>query len=471
MKRTKTICTIGPASCTSGRLKKLIRRGMAAARLNFSHGKVSEHLKTIKLIRSLSGSLNQPVAIIQDLAGPKIRIGYFSQPPIELKRNAEFVLTTRPVVGDLSAVSVNFPRLPQEVRPQTRILLDDGNIALSVKQVADEDIICHVVVGGLLSDHKGVNLPNTELSLPALTEKDIADLALGVEAGVDYVAVSFVRSAEDVVAVRRELERLGSPSSIIAKLETPQAIKHLDEILAAADGVMVARGDLGVELPVERLPILQKDIIARANRAGKLVITATQMLESMVRNPRPTRAEATDVANAIYDGSDALMLSAETSVGAYPLKALSMMNKIISATERNILKQNDGFPTLRQSDSGASADAVCYAARTAAAQVNARAIVAFSQSGYTALAASKYRPATPIIAFTPKIPTQRRMNLYWGVTSDTMAPIEQMDDLLTNVRQRLIEKYRFKPGDRVALVLGLPLTEHGVTNLLNIYQL
>ncbi len=471
MKRTKVICTIGPASCSYGMLNKMIRQGMDVARLNFSHGEADEHLKTIKLIRKLAQSQNRPVAVIQDLAGPKIRIGRFVKSSITLKRNTEFILTTRSVIGDRSLVSLNYPRLPKEVCSKTRILLDDGNIALKVLRVADEDIICRVITGGTLSDHKGLNLPGCKLSLPALTKKDIADLTLGVEAGVDYVAISFVRRAQDIQIVRQELKRLGSSLPIIAKLETAEAIKNLEEILEAADGVMVARGDLGVELPPERLPGLQKDIIARANRAGKLVITATQMLESMVKNPRPTRAEASDVANAIYDGSDALMLSAETSIGDYPLKAISMMNKIISATERNILKQSGDFPTHRQPDSRKSADAVCQAARTAAAQVRARAIVVFSQSGYSALSASKYRPRAPIIAFTPEDSTRHRMNLYWGVASEMMAHVEQMDELLASVRQRLIDDYCFRPGDKVILVLGLPLAEHGVTNLLNIYQL
>jgi pyruvate kinase len=452
-------------------LKKLMQGGMNAARLNFSHGKANEHIDAISVIRDISQDLDLPVAIIQDLSGPKIRIGRFSQPPVELKRGAEFVLTSRPLVGDRSIVSVNYPRLPQEVPPKTRILLDDGNIALSVRQVVGENIICRVINGGQLSNHKGVNLPGCELGLPALTDKDLADLALGVKAGVDYVAVSFVRSSMDVLTAQREIKRLSGSIPVIAKLETPQAIKHLDAIVDVADGVMVARGDLGVELPPENLPSLQKDIITRANRAGKPVITATQMLESMVQNPRPTRAEASDVANAIYDGSDALMLSAETSIGAYPLKVLSMMKKIITATERDILKLNHSFPTIRQPDSGSPADAVCHAARTAAAQVKARAIVAFTQSGYTALAASKYRPQTPIIAFTPNGSSQRRMSLYWGVVSETMSPVEQLDELLASVRQRLIENYRFHPGDKVVLILGLPLPEHGVTNLLHIYQL
>ncbi len=470
-RRTKVVCTIGPASCPRSMLKKLIQRGMNAARLNFSHGKASEHIDTLKLIRSLAQNLNLPVAIILDLAGPKIRIGCFAKPPVNLKRGAEFVLTARPVIGDKSIVSVNYPHLPQEVHPRTRILLDDGNIVLLVLRVAGEDIVCRVIAGGSLSDRKGVNLPGCELQVPALTEKDLADLALGVKAGVDYVAISFVRSVQDVLAVRREIDRLGSTLPIIAKLETPQAIKHLKAILKVADGVMVARGDLGVELPPERLPSLQKDIIARANRAGKLVITATQMLESMVHNPRPTRAEASDVANAVYDGSDVLMLSAETSIGAYPLKALSMMNKIISAAERSILKLSGEFPTLRRVDSRRSADAISRAARTAATQVKARAIVVFSQSGYTALAVSKHRPKTPIIAFTPQASIQRRMNLYWGVSSKAMPHIEQMDELLKTVRLRLIEDYCFRCGDRVALILGLPLAKRGVTNLLYIYQL
>jgi pyruvate kinase len=366
---------------------------------------------------------------------------------------------------------VDYPHLPQEVGSKTRILLDDGNVLLSVLQVVEEDIFCRVITGGVLSNHKGVNLPGCELDLPALTEKDLADLALGIKAGVDYVAISFVRSSMDVIAAQQEIKRLGGSVPIIAKLETPQAIKHLEAIIEVADGVMVARGDLGVELPPENLPSIQKDIIARANRAGKLVITATQMLESMVHNPRPTRAEASDVANAIYDGSDALMLSAETSIGAYPLKAIHMMKKIINATERDILKSKSGFLALKQPDSGSLTDAVCHAANTAAAQVKARAILAFTQSGHTALATSKYRPRMPVIAFTPNTFTRSRMSLYWGVVSETMVSVEQMDELLASVRQQLVENYRFRPGDKVVLVLGLPLAAYGVTNLLYIYQL
>jgi pyruvate kinase len=444
---------------------------MNVARLNFSHGKPSDHIDTINLIRDISQNLNLPVAIIQDLSGPKIRIGRFANPPVNIKRGAKFILTTREVIGDHSIVSVNYPHLPQEVGSKTRILLDDGNVLLSVLQVVEEDIFCRVITGGVLSNHKGVNLPGCELDLPALTDKDLADLALGIKAGVDYVAISFVRSSMDVIAAQQEIKRLGGSVPIIAKLETPQAIKHLEAIIKVADGVMVARGDLGVELPPENLPSIQKDIIARANRAGKLVITATQMLESMVHNPRPTRAEASDVANAIYDGSDAVMLSAETSIGAYPLKAVHMMKKIINATERNILRVNGGFTTIRKPDSGSSVDAVCHAARTVTAQVKARAIVVFTQSGYTALATSEYKPRVPIIALTPNESTRNQMSLYWGVSSERMASVKQMDELLASVKQILCENYRFRPGDKAVLVLGLPLAEHRVTNLLYIYQL
>ncbi len=471
MERTKILCTIGPVSSSPGVLKKLIQGGMDAARLNFSHGEPEEHLKTVKLIRKAARGLGQPVAIIQDLAGPKIRIGRFAQSPITLRRGAEFILTAKQVMGDQFKVSVNYPGLYQAIKPKARILLDDGNIALSVVRVEGEDIICRVITGGMLSDHKGVNLPGCRLKLPVLTNKDISDLALGIKAGVDYVALSFVHEARDILVLRREIKRLGSNVPIIAKLETALAIKNLTQIISISDGVMVARGDLGVELPPERIPGLQKEIISQANRAGKLVITATQMLESMVINPRPTRAEASDVANAIYDGSDVLMLSAETSIGAYPLKALSIMNRIIKSTERNILKLNADFPTFKRFDKAESADAICHAARTAAAQVNARAIVAFTQSGATALAASKYRPKPPIIAFTPNEQTKQRISLYWGVLGETMEPVGQLDELLAKVRQRLIENYHFRSGDKVVLILGLPLAEHGVTNLLNIYQL
>ncbi len=466
---TKIICTIGPASREPKILGQLIQGGMNVARLNFSHGDPQEHLQTLKDIRKLSAECGKTVAVLLDLPGPKLRVGKFSSPSVQLNPGQKFTLTAREVMGDNRIVSANYPVLPQEVKPGDIILLRDGLIGLQVLSIQDQDILCLVTNGGELSEHQGINLPGVDLHLPAITPADVDYLALGLAWGVDLIAMSFVRAPEEVLQLKKLISDAGHNIPVIAKLEKPQAIARLDAIIRAADGVMVARGDLGIEMPVEQVPILQKKIINQANQLGKVVITATQMLESMIRSPRPTRAEASDVANSILDGTDAVMLSGETAAGQYPVQALYTMVNIIRATEQaeweaGECKGKRLHPELQ------IADAVCRSAALAAAQVQAQAIAAFTQSGYTARLISKYRPAMPIIAFTPSVPVQRQMAIYWGTEPLVMDYKNDLQDLIADATQVLKRQGRVKPGDKLVFLLGLPLAQAGVTNMMKVHE-
>ncbi|MBM4331826.1 MAG: pyruvate kinase [Deltaproteobacteria bacterium] len=412
MRKTKIVCTIGPASQSEEVIKRLIHKGMNVARLNFSHGSQESHGRAYALLRKLSESLGKSLAILQDLQGPKMRIGPLINGRAMLKKGAPFILTTQKIAGTEQRANTTYHRLPKDVKPDDTVLLGDGYLRLRVKRVKGTEVITEVVEGGILKDHMGLNLPGTNLSAPSLTPKDLKDLAFGLSLGVDYVGMSFVRKAQDIQRIKRAMGRLGREVPVIAKLERPEAILNLGEILKAAEGVMVARGDLGVEMPLAQVPILQKEIIKQANQQGRLVITATQMLESMIEHQRPTRAEASDVANAIFDGTDAVMLSAETAVGKYPEGAAAMMAEIASIAESSHLSVRPEILPASKKDS--IPDAVAQAAVQAAERLPARVIVAFTQSGTTALFVSKYRPSTPIIAFTPHEEVCRRMSLYWG---------------------------------------------------------
>ncbi len=414
--KTKIVCTIGPATAAEEQLRALIVAGMDVARLNFSHGSHEEHGQVIARIRRLAGELKTAVAILQDLAGPKVRIGSFATGTVEVRAGDRFTLTTRPIEGSQHEVSVSYPLLPREVKRGDTLLLADGTIELEVEQVVGDDIVCRVVVGGVLSGRKGVNCPSGLFGLPILREKDLDDLRFGLEQGVDYLGVSFVRTVEDVHTARQEVRRLGGSIPIIAKIETQAALHHFDDILAEADGIMIARGDLSIETPFARVPIVQKQLIAKANRRAKPVITATQMLYSMVESPRPTRAEVTDVANAVIDGSDAVMLSDETTVGRYPICAVQTMAAIIADTESARLRvtalreeeqENSPLPTEEE--------ALAQAAGQLAAQLGAEAIVTLTVDGGTARYVAKYRPLQPILAATPRPDTYRRLALVRGV--------------------------------------------------------
>src|SRR6266478_3104526 len=473
MRRTKIVCTIGPATSSEERLEQLMRAGMNVARLNFSHSTQQEHGLVIERIRAISARLGYAVAILQDLQGPKIRTGALQDGrPVTLVDGAQLTITTRDVVGDAQLISTTYKPLPQDVKVGDRILLDDGLLELRVLSTSETDVQCVVVHGGVLGEHKGINLPGVAISSPALTEKDRDDLLFGITHGVDYVALSFVRRPEDINEARQLIRRYatqvyGEEGSwdipLIAKIEKPEAVEHLDQILEVTDGVMVARGDLGVEMALEKVPLIQKRIIARCNELGLPVITATQMLESMITNPRPTRAEANDVANSILDGTDAVMLSAETATGAYPIEAVPMMVRIALETEAGDL-------TARrpQCQHLTPAHAVSHAARALTEEASVQAIVVFTRSGTSAHLISKDRPRTPIIAYTPSEHVYRQLALWWGVWPYRIEMQETTEELIARVDQRLQDDDLISRGKHVVIMGGLPIASQARTNFVKL---
>ena len=469
--RTKILCTLGPASESPETIRELITAGMDCARLNFSHGDYEEYARVIDVIRSTSDELGRAVAILQDLQGPKIRIGRIEGGMVDLFEGETVrIVNNTEKPGTRELLTTTYRELPQDVAPGDLILLDDGRLVLEVEEIEGADVVRGIVLeGGVLKERKGINLPGVMVSTPALTEKDRQDLRFGCEHGVDFVALSFVRRGEDIDSLKEEIRAAGGTPQVIAKLEKPQAVENLDEILERAEGVMIARGDLGVELPPERVPILQKEIILRANQAKRIVIVATQMLESMTTSLRPTRAEASDVANAIFDGADAVMLSSETATGDHPVAALEMMERITVAAEiemeRNPWKPFQGVARVTD-----FADAVCDAATLVAAEVGARFIVAFTQSGSTAQLLSKYRPPSPLLAFTPYPSVRNRLALSWGVTPMVMEIPVTIDRLIADVDKLLLDKKLVEEGDVVVLVCGAPLDVGGRTNLMKIHR-
>ncbi len=470
MRRTKIVCTIGPASAAEDVLRRLIRAGMNVARLNFSHGDHATHARYVDLIRRLAGEENAPLAILQDLQGPRLRVGALGEAEVRLEVGRQFVLTTRPVVGSAREASVEGVHLAREVRPGNTVLIDDGQLELAVLATTDTDVICRVVVGGPLRPHKGINVPGVTLSVPAITEKDRRDLAFGVEHGVDFVAMSFVRSAADVWELRRLLAELDGELPIIAKIEKHEAVAAFDEILAAADGIMVARGDLGVETSAEEVPIVQKMAIAKCNAVGKPVITATQMLNSLIENPRPTRAEASDVANAIFDGSDAVMLSGETAIGRYPVLAVETMARIAARAEES-LPFAERQPRAAVTGPNAVADAIGRATVEVAEAVGAKAILTMTTSGYTARMIARHRPTKPIVAMTHSETTLRRLALTWGVSPVPVRRYESVDELLAVAERSALESGFARQGDRVVITAGLPIGFGGRTTLLNVHTI
>ncbi|HLF72865.1 MAG TPA: pyruvate kinase [Anaerolineales bacterium] len=460
-RKAKIVATIGPASQKEEILEKLIRAGMNVARMNFSHGTHEEHAERMALVRKVSERLGTPVGILQDLQGPKIRVGEL--PEIVQLSDGEMVtlyatgMTPPPSEGQ--QIPVDFRQLFDSVRTSDRLLLDDGRLTLEVISVRGHNALtARVIIGGSLSSHKGINLPGVRLRIAGFTEKDEADLEFGLSQGVDAVAISFVRTAEDVRKVRQALERLSNGRRLpllIAKLEKPEALDNLDAILDIVDGVMVARGDLGVELPPERVPALQKHIIRTANRRAKLVITATQMLESMISNPLPTRAEASDVANAVFDGTDAVMLSAETASGKYPVESVQMMDRIVREAEVHFLEwgAEQSVSGFEQSD----AASMSRAAQALASDKNVTAVACFTMQGQTAWLMSKIRPRVPVMAFTPDNDTYRRLTFLWGVRPQLVAFSNSLEEMIDHVEQALLESYVVKPGDQVVLVCGFPV--------------
>jgi pyruvate kinase len=465
-RHSKIVCTIGPASRAPRTIEKLLTAGMDVARLNFSHGTHEDHAKTIATLHAASIKLKKPIAILADLQGPKIRTGVLAGGgPVLLRTGQQFTITIAKILGDSTRVNTTFTQLPKEVHRGDRILLSDGLIELRVRQIKNGEVICEVINGGALGENKGINLPGIKLRVPALTQKDRADLKFALKHGANYIAVSFVRRPEDVLLAKKLIRREDKDTPVIAKLEKPEAIENLDAILRVADGVMVARGDLGVEMNPEKVPVVQKTIIARAREFRRPVITATQMLESMTENPRPTRAEASDVANAIFDGSDAVMLSAETASGKYPVEAVSMMARIIEEAEASI--QEFPRPAMQEKLKVAEtvAELVCHASR----ELHMKLIAVFTHSGFTARLVSRYRPLVPIIAFSPEAETRLRMGLIWGVASRNIPDVGKIDGLAAMAEKRLLEEKLVRKGDVIGIVAGTPMGIRGTTNFMKFH--
>ena len=468
--RTKIICTIGPVSSDEDTLEKMLAAGMDVARLNFSHGTHEQHGVVIDRLRRLSSRKEWPLAVLLDLQGPRIRIGKFAEGKASLAKGAKFTITRRKIPGDGSVVSTSYTSIVDDVRKDDRILLSDGKIELRVLEVGGDDVLTEVITGGDLYDNKGINVPNVSLSIQTISDKDVRDIRFGVEKQVDYIAVSFVRSPDDILQARKIIKESSGNIPLIAKIERPEAVENLDEIIKVSDGIMVARGDLGVELPPEDVPLLQKKIIRKSNDAGVPVITATQMLASMVSMTRPTRAEASDVANAILDGTDAVMLSEETAAGSFPVKAILMMSRIAEKVENEM----PVYRTVRPGDPCAAtegaADAVASAVSQLAGEAGAKLICAFTRSGKTALLVSKNRPKVPILAITPNESVFRKINLYWGVepllageARDLMSRTRQLDD-------ELKKKGKARAGDDVVLVAGYPFGAKVHSNMLLVHR-
>jgi pyruvate kinase len=465
-RHSKIVCTIGPASRVPRILKRLLEAGMDVARMNFSHGCHAEHLNCIQMLRATAHKLGKTIAILADLQGPKIRTGALAgDVPVTLRAGQNFTITTRKILGDSTRVSTIFLPLPREVHRGDRILLSDGLIELRVESVRLQDVNCRVVNGGALGEHKGINLPGVKLRVPALTPKDKADLKFALALGADYIAVSFVRRPEDVLLAKRLIRQAGKETPVIAKLEKPEAIENLEGILRVSDGVMVARGDLGVEMNPEQVPVVQKNIIARAREFRRPVITATQMLESMTENPRPTRAEASDVANAIFDGSDAVMLSAETASGKYPVEAVSMMARIVEEAETSIKEFTRPETQEKLKIAETVAELVCHASR----ELHMKWIVVFTHSGFTARLISRYRPLVPIAAFSPDAETRRRLALVWGVAPLAIPDLRKVDQLAEISEKRLLQEKLARKGDVIAIVAGTPMGVRGTTNFMKFH--
>ncbi|MFW6080756.1 MAG: pyruvate kinase [Desulfosalsimonas sp.] len=467
MPKTKIVCTIGPACADVNILARMINSGMSVARLNFSHGSRENHAEMIRMVRAASQETGFPVAILQDLRGPKIRVGEIEQPGIQLKTGEKLILTTESVTGKGNRVPVSYQHLPLDVSLGDTILLADGLMELVVTGVAEKEIHCEVITGGTLTSHKGINLPSGTIRTPAITEKDRTDLEFGLSQDVDYVAMSFVRHAEDVRRAKKIIAASGRDTPVIAKIEKHEALNEIDSIVEAADGIMVARGDLGVEIPLENVPGTQKMLVHKGNEAGKPVIIATQMLRSMLDSPRPTRAEATDVANAVLDGADALMLSEETATGSHPVRAVEYMARIARVTEEKYPYEKSFQEILQTRISESVAHATCILSDHLAA----RAIIATTKSGYTAHQIARFRPRSRIIAVSPEINTVRRLALYWGCLPGLMDYTRDTDEMFERASEFAIEKGHAKKGDLVVITAGHPMWEEGTTNMITVRRL
>ncbi|MGI6491173.1 MAG: pyruvate kinase [Pelotomaculum sp.] len=471
MRRSKIVCTIGPASDHPDMLKKMILAGMNVARLNFSHGTHEEHGRRAAAVRRAAAEVGANVAIMLDTKGPEIRIGHFKDEPVFLTGNATVTLTTDEIEGDSQRIPVTYKGLPGDVKEGDAILIADGLIKLEVLSTTATEVMCRVVNGGKLTSQKGINLPGIKVNLPAVTQKDIQDITFGVEQGFDFIAASFIRRASDVLAIRQVLEELGSNINIISKIESRQAVNNLDEIISVSDGIMVARGDLGVEIPVEEVPLVQKDIIKRCNLLGKPVVTATQMLDSMINNPRPTRAEASDVANAIFDGTDAIMLSGETAAGKYPLESVVMMARIAERAETSLRYEDVLAKKSSPLPQHTVTDAISFATCSSAHYLGAAAIITTTASGHTAKMVAKYRPATPIIAVTPNEDVMRKLALTWGVKPLLTTHKNSTDEMMEVAVEAALRAGLVKGGDLIIFTAGVPAGVQGTTNLLRVHTI
>ena len=470
IRKTKIVCTLGPATSSPEQIERLINAGMDVARLNFSHGDRETHRKTIRSIRRIAADLNREVGILQDLGGPKIRLGKLKTQPLELNIGDTIVLKTGES-SDSDIIPVNYPYLVEDVFAGNRILLADGLVELEVEKIESQNVVCKVIVGGEIQSHKGVNLPTSDLRVPSVTEKDHLDLIVGLEEDVDFVALSFVRHEKDIEPVRKQMEEKGKRPMLIAKIEKPQAIERFEEILTHVDAVMVARGDLGVEMPLEEVPIIQKHIIRLARQSAKPVITATQMLRSMVNAPRPTRAEATDVANAILDGTDAVMLSEETAIGDYPEEAVRVLDRIARMTEPNLTEADFLQESMYDYNAAPETEAaISRAACRLAGDLNAAAVVAATTSGSTARNVSRFRPSTPIIGLTPFVAVQRQLKLSWGVTPVLTDTIRDTDQIFSLAGSSAVSAKIARAGDKLVVTAGIPVGETGITNLVRVLK-
>jgi len=467
VRRAKIVCTLGPATDTSEKILELAIAGMDVARLNMSHGEQSEQLRRLQRVRQAADATGKAIAVLADLQGPKIRLGRFADGPHELNFGHKFTITTRDVVGTADLCSTTYDGLPGDVQVGDEILIDDGKVRLRAVKVTETDVVTTVEVPGEVSNNKGINLPGVNVSVPALSEKDIADLRWALRADVDFIALSFVRSAADADDVRQIMAEEGVERPIIAKLEKPEAITNLDEIIDAFDGFMVARGDLGVELPLEDVPIVQKLIIEKARRNAKPVIVATQMLDSMISAPRPTRAEASDVANAVLDGADAVMLSGETSIGQFPIQTVRIMARIVESTEDHGLPRMAAFTWEPKTTTGI----VCRAASQVAEAVQAELMIAFTTTGDSALRMARYRSSIPVLAFTPQVLVRNQLALTWGVETFLTPQISHTDQIALQVDRELLGQQRCDQGCRVVIVAGAPPGIPGSTNAIRIHKM
>lgn len=469
LKKTKIVCTIGPSSESVENLKKLMEKGMDVCRLNFSHGSHEEHKTRIDTIKEVRRSINKPVAILLDTKGPEIRTGKFELPEVELITGQDFIISTEEVMGNSNICSVSYKELINDVKVGDKILIDDGLIELTINNIIGEKIFTTVENGGIVKNNKGVNIPNVKINLPAITEKDKKDILFGIENDIDFIAASFVRKASDVLAIREILEMNNANHiQIISKIENQEGVDNIDEILQVSDGIMVARGDLGVEIPTEEIPIVQKMLIKKANLLSKPVITATQMLDSMIRNPRPTRAEVTDVANSIYDGTDAIMLSGETAAGKYPIESIETMARIAKRIESTLDYEN--ILRKRQSQKAITVtNAISHASCTTAVDIEANAIITATTSGYTAKAVSSYRPKSPIIAFVNSERVRRQLALIWGVETILGHKVDSTDEMFEQSVSLALKEGYVNLGDTVVITAGVPVGKTGTTNLIKVH--